>query len=364
MQRLLALLLVLLGLIGLVLGRLGDTVWAPATETTATVQLSDPGPAVVIDPGVLYIGGTEGEVEITGASDVSVITAPNGDIDAYLEGTHYTRITGASDWTTLSTEEVEPEGEDELSNPTDSDLWRTVETSPSPVTIDVADFAAAEQGDNAQPARAILLVTDGTEAGAQSVSITWPVDDENEWVPFSYAGGAALAIIGLLLGLVSLTGVGRRGREDDAEEIEDEEELAEDGSPEAVEDGARDEEGTAPVDRDDAAAADAAGEDDTADTVVLAPVEPDLAARADEQGLVDDREPAGAEEDALGAPRDEDDTDVLAPVTDEDPAPSAPTAGETTDVLPPTVADGQDQTDVLPPVQDEEPTAQDPEEQR
>ena len=62
--------------------------------------------------------------------------------------------------------EVEPEGEDELSNPTDSDLWRTVETSPSPVTIDVADFAAAEQGDNAQPARAILLVTDGTEAGA------------------------------------------------------------------------------------------------------------------------------------------------------------------------------------------------------
>ena len=64
MQRLLALLLVLLGLIGLVLGRLGDTVWAPATETTATVQLSDPGPAVVIDPGVLYIGGTEGEVEM------------------------------------------------------------------------------------------------------------------------------------------------------------------------------------------------------------------------------------------------------------------------------------------------------------
>ena len=75
MQRLLAVLLVLIGLIGLVLGRLGETTWAPETETTATATLEDPGPAVVIDPGVLYVGGEEGEVVIEGASDVSVITA-------------------------------------------------------------------------------------------------------------------------------------------------------------------------------------------------------------------------------------------------------------------------------------------------
>ena len=58
MQRPLAILLVLIGVIGLVLGRLGETSWAPETETTATVELGDPGSAVVIDPGVLYIGGT------------------------------------------------------------------------------------------------------------------------------------------------------------------------------------------------------------------------------------------------------------------------------------------------------------------
>ena len=39
MQRLLAVLLVLIGLIGLVLGRLGETTWAPETETTATTTL-------------------------------------------------------------------------------------------------------------------------------------------------------------------------------------------------------------------------------------------------------------------------------------------------------------------------------------
>ncbi|WP_394214154.1 hypothetical protein [Brachybacterium vulturis] len=219
MQRLLAVLLVLIGLTGLVLGRLGETTWAPETETTATVELSAPGPAVVIDPGVLYVGGEAGELVIEGASDVSVITAGGGDIEAYLEDVHYTRITGASGWSTLSTQEVNPEGADQLSDPTSSDLWRTVETTPSPHTLDVAEFWAAENGENEQVYRSLLIVTDGTEAGAEQISITWPVDAENEWVPFAYAGGAAIAVIGLVLLVVSLGG--RRRDEDQAELVED-----------------------------------------------------------------------------------------------------------------------------------------------
>ncbi|MGP5200646.1 hypothetical protein [Brachybacterium alimentarium] len=217
MKRLLAVLLVLLGLIGLALGRLGETTWAPATETTASVELSDPGPAVVIDPGVLYVGGMEGEVTIEGESDVSVITADNSDIEAYLEDTAYTRITGASDWSTLSTEAVHPDGETEISSPTDSDLWRTVDTSASPYTLEVADFAAQEHGENKQAYRSILVVTDGSAPGADSISITWPVEAENEWVPFAYAGGAAIAVIGLVLLVVSIGG--RRRDEEELDEI-------------------------------------------------------------------------------------------------------------------------------------------------
>ncbi|MGO1198901.1 MAG: hypothetical protein ACTHV2_05585 [Brachybacterium sp.] len=224
MQRLLAVLLVLIGLTGLVLGRLGETIWAPETETTATVDLSDAGPAVVIDPGVLYVGGDEGELVIEGASDVSVITAGNSDIEAYLEDIHYTRVTGASDWTTLGTQEVNPDGADELSEPTTSDLWRTVDTKPSPYTLDVHEFWAGENNEpngeeNEQPYRALLIVTDGTQPGAEKVSITWPVDAENEWVPFAYAGGAAIAVIGLVLLVVSLGG--RRRDRDEDELVED-----------------------------------------------------------------------------------------------------------------------------------------------
>lgn len=224
MQRLLAVLLVLIGLTGLVLGRLGETIWAPETETTATVDLSDAGPAVVIDPGVLYVGGEEGDLVIEGASDVTVITAGNSDIEAYLEDVHYTRVTGASDWTTLGTQEVNPDGADELSEPTTSDLWRTVDTKPSPYTLDVHEFWAGENNEpngeeNEQPYRALLIVTDGTQPGAEKVSITWPVDAENEWVPFAYAGGAAIAVIGLVLLVVSLGG--RRRDRDEDELVED-----------------------------------------------------------------------------------------------------------------------------------------------
>lgn len=222
MQRLLAVLLVLIGLIGLVLGRLGETTWAPETETTATATLEDPGPAVVIDPGVLYVGGEEGEVVIEGASEVSVITASNSDIDAYLEGVHHTRVTGASDWSTLSTEDVEPDGAAEISDPTGSDLWRSVDTSASPYTLDIAEFWAAENGENEQVYRSLLIVTDGTAAGADKISITWPVDEENEWVPYAYAGGAAIAVIGLVLLVVS---IGRRGDEDEDELLEEPQEA-------------------------------------------------------------------------------------------------------------------------------------------
>ena len=315
MKRLLAVLLVLIGLIGLVLGRLGETTWAPATETTATVELDDPGPAVVIDPGVLYVGGMEGEVTIEGASDVSLITADNSDIEAYLEEARYTRITGASDWTTLSTQEVHPDGASELSDPTSSDLWRTVETKPSPYTLDIADFAADETGENKQVYRSVLIVTDGTEPGAESVSITWPVEEENEWVPFAYAGGAAIAVIGLVLLVVS---IGGRRRDEDEEgellETEDEDVASADVAAGAA---AGEVEGEA----DTAAVADTSDlDEDAAGPAEVDPASDDAGSAPDVDAASDDgpdADAAAVDADAAGD-SDEPETETLAPTAGED----------------------------------------------
>ena len=42
-------------------------------------------------------------------------TSTGGDVAAYLDGIRHTRITGASDWATLGTQEVNPDGASELS---------------------------------------------------------------------------------------------------------------------------------------------------------------------------------------------------------------------------------------------------------
>lgn len=225
MKRILAIVLVLLGVVGLVLGRLGETTWAPATERTASVTLQEPGPAVLLDPGLLYVGGTQGTATVTGDGDLTMITAANDDIRSYLEGTRYTRVTGLSDWATLTTETVDgeaalPEGAK------DADIWRTVDTSASPVTIDIQEFATEEMETNPQPYRALLFITDGEKAGATQVDITWPVDARNEWVPYAYAGGATLAVIGLVLLVVSLSGRRREDEEALEEETVSQEESA------------------------------------------------------------------------------------------------------------------------------------------
>nr|WP_245349192.1 hypothetical protein [Brachybacterium fresconis] len=295
----------------MVLGRLGETTWAPATETTATVELDDPGPAVVIDPGVLYVGGMEGEVTIEGASDVSLITADNSDIEAYLEDARYTRITGASDWSTLSTQEVHPDGSSELSDPTSSDLWRTVETKPSPYTLDIADFAAGETGENKQAYRSVLIVTDGTEPGAESVSITWPVDEENEWVPFAYAGGAAIAVIGLVLLVVSIGGRRRDEDEDgDGELLEDEDVAAADVAAGEVEGEA---DTTAVADTSDL-------DEDAAGPAEVDPASDDAGPAPDADAASDDGaadvDSAATVDAARGS--EEPGTETLAPTTDDE----------------------------------------------
>ena len=326
MQRLLALILVLIGLTGLVLGRLGETTWAPETETTATVDLSDAGPAVVIDPGVLYVGGQEGELVIEGASDVSVITAGGGDIDAYLEEVHHTRVTGASDWTTLSTEEMHPDGEDELADPTSSDLWRTVDTAPSPYTLDIHDFWAGENDDpngedNEQPYRALLIVTDGTDPGAERISITWPVDAENEWVPFAYAGGATIAVIGLVLLVVSLGG--RRRDEEATAPVEDAPGTDDDEAAPPVAAGAAADGAAAAAPRtEDAEPSSAAGEDADVDQLFAAAPQQPREQNVWSLGASPDTDPASegsaAEGSAAEDPAAEDRTEQIDAVDDED----------------------------------------------
>ncbi|MDO5645386.1 MAG: hypothetical protein Q4G21_06830, partial [Dermabacter sp.] len=215
MRKVLACALLLVGIVGLVLGRLGETTWAPDDAHVASVSLDNSGPAVVIDPGVLYVGGREGTLTVQSEGEVSIIAATPTDVAAFLDGTRYTAVTGVPTWTTLSTEERNADGAAEVEGPQSSDLWQAVTTAQSPATLDIAEWAGAELDPAApQPYRAVLIVADGTAPAASSVSITWPSHDRNDWVPYAYAVGAVFAIVGLVLLLLSIT-VGRGGSDDE-----------------------------------------------------------------------------------------------------------------------------------------------------
>lgn len=323
MRRLLAVALVVLGLGGLLLGRLGETVWAPETERTAAVQLDDSGPAVVIDPGVVYVGGHEGTLTVTGPADVSVISAPKDDVAAYLGDTRHTEITGVPDWATLTAKDVSADGDATLPDPAGADLWRTVRTSASPAEISLAELWKADGGAKpAQPYQAILIVTDGTQPAATEVSVTWPVEAANAWVPYAYVIGAVLAVLGLVLFVIDFSAA-RTRRQAAEDELDAEAADTAAVETEAVETSAE------PVD------APAEDDDAPAEGAVAAPAEAaaseDDAADASRVEETTETDPASAEEEHR--------TRVVPARTGRHRALSA----EETDLLTPLDADGQPQ---------------------
>ena len=204
MRRLVATALIVIGAAALVLGQLGNTVWAPAPQHRATVELSDPGSAVLIDPGVPYMGGTEGTLQVSGTKPVHVIPASKADATAYLGSARYTRITGASSWTELTSQVVNPKGDATVPAPESTDLFGAPAASPTTkVSTPIGSLWAADGGARpARPYRALLIVTDGHAPGATSVTITWPRSASNAWVPYAFVIGALLAVAGLVLFLV------------------------------------------------------------------------------------------------------------------------------------------------------------------
>ena len=201
MRRLIAVVLIVLGAAGILLGRLGETLWAPPTERRAAVALEDPGPAVLIDPGVAYVGGHTGTVQVSAPGDVRIIPVSPEVAEAYLGDARHTRITGVPTWTTLETREVAPAGETTLPDPAGSEAWPPAAGTPSSeASIEISALWREDGGATpAHPYRALLIVGNGTSPAASRIVITWPVDSATPWVPYAYAAGALIAVLGLVL---------------------------------------------------------------------------------------------------------------------------------------------------------------------
>lgn len=220
MRKVLAGVLLLLGVVGLGLGWLGETLWAPDESHTASVNLSEPGAAMVVDPGVLYVGGEEGTVTVKGDGAMTLIAANPNDVKAYLDGVPHTAITGVPNWNTLKTEKRNSDGDQSLTDPAKSDLWLSSSAGDKTVKLDIAKWASEELNPKSpRPYRTVMIVADGTKPAANKVSIEWPSNDTNGWVPYAYAAGAVFAVVGLVLLFLTFTAKNNRDDSEDHDEL-------------------------------------------------------------------------------------------------------------------------------------------------
>ncbi|AEG44969.1 hypothetical protein [Isoptericola variabilis] len=206
LQRILGVVLVLLGLVGIALGVASATVWKDPDTVVATARPAGDGTMVVTDPGVLDL--VDGDVTITATvpAEQTVTLAIGHDVDVlgWVGQDPYTRVTGLSDWETLATRAVAPEAEEPAEgeeapaeeepaaapDPAGSDMWVQEATDTGSVTLRWSD----------RPGRWMLLAAGaGENAQAPTIELTWPRTVTTPYLWPGVGGGAFLVLAGLAL---------------------------------------------------------------------------------------------------------------------------------------------------------------------
>ena len=238
MRYVLPAVIIVIGLITGMFGVLQKTVWAPDDQRTATVQLDEPGPVVVIEPGVLNLYPTPAQLTATAADpgqEITISRTTKENADAWVGASDVTRITGLQDETTLAAQtttggegapeapeadttegatdapteegqdgeaqegeeaqEVDPEELATVPAPGGSDLWESTESGEGTVSLEFDEDAQRT---------AFVIGTDGEAPAAQEISLTWPNDTSTPWaLPLLLVGGG-IVLVGLIMGFFSL----------------------------------------------------------------------------------------------------------------------------------------------------------------
>lgn len=187
----------LLAIACIALGVLNATVWKPDSEITAVGSVHG-SQYVVTDPNVLQL--VDSRVNISAKSqnkqsDVCIAIGSARDVAGWIAGSKYVRVSGLSDWKTLSTMKVAARGTaDHSENQVafkDSDMWRTIKCSAGAVDMQV-------KGSNGNNTEDVVALVDFGDGKADTVTLNWNRRSlPNFAMPFYLAGGL-LVILAVL----------------------------------------------------------------------------------------------------------------------------------------------------------------------
>lgn len=159
-----------------VFGILNATEWKPNAQVQA-VAFAD-SRYVVTDPGVLSVVDDQVSLTVTSPSadnKVCVVSGLPHDIAGWIAGLPYTRLTGLSSWTELSTADAKAAGSSELpENPVaidQSDMWQSVDCGTGSVHIDRSASASGSTE----------ILIDGNADAAADDDSSQPVQVSMHW---------------------------------------------------------------------------------------------------------------------------------------------------------------------------------------
>ena len=206
MRRLLAWLLLALGLACGVAGALALTAFAPAERIDVTRSGDDPGVAVVSAPGLLDLSGSDVRLAASGGKDVFLAVARADDVTAWLADAAHTEVTGVGGDLGDPEAVAARSGTGAAADPRAADIWLASASGADSARL---TWSTASDRDYADAGGVVVLAaTDGTAAAPRRVSFSWAAQGRAAENP----SGVPLVVAGCVLALLGATGLLLRPR--------------------------------------------------------------------------------------------------------------------------------------------------------
>ncbi|WP_069385750.1 hypothetical protein [Cellulosimicrobium cellulans] len=224
LQRIIAAVLLVAGLVAVGLGVASATVWRDSDTVTATTAFTGDGTMLVTEPGVLDLVDADVTIRATapGEQEVTLAIGREVDVTGWVGQDPHGAVTGLADWDRLATTQVTPEeaAEDEApaegtetpaeetEAPADTEETAAVGIDPAGSDMWVAEASGAGSVSlrwSDQPGRWQLLAAGvGEGAAAPTLELSWPREVETPYLWPGVIGGIVLILLGLGIGAASL----------------------------------------------------------------------------------------------------------------------------------------------------------------
>src|SRR5699024_10012562 len=160
---------IILGVVAILVSVGLQTIWAPHAEFNASTQDAQEAPLTLVTDGIDVDPDDAIEYTVTGDGEFTLMYGQLRDIEAWIGDAAHKRIDGVDtdvdrgEYPVVDISHVE--GETELPNPVNSDLWLATQEVSDEVTQRWAQHDAGEW--------AVLIASDGSEPAPTDFSVSW-----------------------------------------------------------------------------------------------------------------------------------------------------------------------------------------------